>query len=201
MSLLQSYAKISKQLASSVHTGSFNPMLLALKTSSDKLTTIHSTAQTKFNELLKELEKYSVELHKKQKILKDEESATGEVVKSLQETTLNLQKSKELYKVRAAELEKLKREAQSPSSKELEKSETKFRKCQEDYKTLCDKYQTVRDDFEKKMQTSCKHFQQAETLFLTKMVDIVHHFHDLIDRNHIDVGKVAVLFRPSWTFQ
>ena len=188
MCFFQSYAKISKQLGSSVHMGSFSPMLVALKNSSDKLSTIHSTAQTKVNELLKELEKYSVDLHKKQKILKDEESSTSEVVKSLQETTVNLQKSKELYKVRAGELEKLKRE--SPTSKELEKAETKFRKCQEDYKILCDKYQTVRDDFEKKMQTSCKHFQQAETLFLTKMVDIVHNFHDLIDRNHIDVGKV-----------
>ena len=171
--------------------GSFNPMLLALKSSSDKLSGIHSTAQTKINELLKELEKFSVDLHKKQKILKDEESPTGEVVKSLQDTTVNLQKSKELYKVRASELEKLKRESLSVSPKELEKAETIFRKSQEDYKSLCDKYHNVRDDFEKKMLTSCKHFQQSETLFLTQMVDIVHSFHDLIDRNHNDVGKVS----------
>ena len=168
--------------------GSFSPMLLALKTSSDKLSAIHSGGQAKINELLKELEKFSVELHKKQKIIKDEESPTSEVVKSLQEITVNLQKSKELYKVRGAELEKLKRD--SPSPKELEKAETKFRKSQEDYKALCDKYHTVRDDFEKKMMTSCKHFQQGETLFLTQMVDIVHSFHDLIDRNHNEVGKV-----------
>lgn len=186
----KSYAKISKQLGSSVHMGSFNPMLLALKSSSEKLSAIHSTAQTKINELLKDLEKFSVELHKKQKILKDEESPTSEVVKSLQDTTVNLQKSKELYKVRASELEKIKRESLSVSPKELEKAETKFRKSQEDYKTLCEKYHNVRDDFEKKMLTSCKHFQQAETLFLTQMVDIVHSFHDLIDRNHNDVGKV-----------
>ena len=168
--------------------GSFSPMLAALKTSSEKLSVIHSGGQAKINELLKELEKYSVELHKKQKIMKDEESPTSEVVKSLQEITVNLQKSKELYKARGAELEKLKRD--SPSPKELEKAETKFRKSQEDYKALCDKYHTVRDDFEKKMMTSCKHFQQNETLFLTQMVDIVHSFHDLIDRNHNEVGKV-----------
>ena len=37
-------------------------------------------------------------------------------------------KTKEFYKAKSAELEKLKRE--SPSPKELEKAETKFRKAQ-----------------------------------------------------------------------
>ena len=163
-------------------------MLVALKTASDKLSAIHLGTQTKVNELLKELEKYSVELHKKQKIIKDEESPTSDVVKSLQDTTINLQKSKEFYKTKAAELEKLKKE--SPTPKELEKAETKFKKAQEEYKTLCDKYANVREDFEKKMLSSCKHFQQAETYFLTQMVDFVHSFHELLDCNSNDVGKV-----------
>ena len=117
--MFQSYAKISKQLGSSVQLGSFSPMLTALKTASDKLSAIHLGTQSKINELLKELEKYSVELHKKQKIIKDEESPTSDVVKALQDTTGNLQRSKDSYKVKAAELEKLKRE--SPTPKELEK--------------------------------------------------------------------------------
>ena len=184
----QSYAKISKQLGTSVQLGTFSPILLALKTASDKLSAIHLGTQTKVNELLKELEKYSVELHKKQKMIKDEESPTSDIVKSLQDTTVNLQKSKEFYKVKAAELEKLKRE--SPSPKELEKAETKFRKAQEDYKTLCDKYSNIREDFEKKMTSSCKHFQQSETIFLTQMVDFVHSYHELLDINTNEVGKV-----------
>ena len=40
---------------------------------------------------------------------------------------------------------------------------------QDDYKALCDKYASVREDFEKKMLSSCKHFQQAETLYLTQV--------------------------------
>jgi len=184
----KSYAKISKQLGSSVQLGSFSPMLLALKTATDKLSAIHLATQTKVNELLKELEKYSVELHKKQKIIKDEESPTSDIVKSLQETTSNLQKSKEFYRVKAAELEKLKRE--SPSQKELEKAEAKFRKAQEEYKLLCDKYANIREDFEKKMISSCKHFQQAETYYLTQMVDFAHSFHDVLDCNTNDIGKV-----------
>ena len=44
-----------------------------------------------------------------------------------------LGKTKEFYKAKSAELEKLKRE--SPSPKELEKAETKFRKAQVSRKT------------------------------------------------------------------
>ena len=101
-----------------------------------------------------------------------------------------LGKTKEFYKAKSAELEKLKRE--SPSPKELEKAETKFRKAQvslktgissaldltfqfhqDDYKALCDKYASVREDFEKKMLSSCKHFQQAETLYLTQVRSVI----------------------------
>eukprot|EP00090_Calanus_glacialis_P027285 TRINITY_DN4295_c0_g1_i2.p1 TRINITY_DN4295_c0_g1~~TRINITY_DN4295_c0_g1_i2.p1 ORF type:complete len:1042 (-),score=254.32 TRINITY_DN4295_c0_g1_i2:278-3403(-) len=184
----KAYTKISKQLGSSVQIGSFGPMLLALKTASEKLSTIHLATLAKVSELVKELVKYSDDLHKKHKMLKDEESPTSDVVKSLQETTILLHKSKEFYKAKTSELEKLKRE--NPTPKELEKAESKFRKAQEEYRNLCDKYTNIREDFEKKMMSSCKHFQQNETLYLTQMVDFVHNFHHLLDCNHNDMGKV-----------
>jgi len=184
----KAYTKISKQLGSSVQIGSFGPMLLALKTASEKLSTIHLATLAKVSDLVKELEKYSAELHKKHKMIKDEESPTSDVVKSLQETTILLHKSKEFYKAKTSELEKLKRE--NPTPKELEKAESKFRKAQEEYRNLCDKYTNIREDFEKKMISSCKHFQQSETLYLTQMVDFVHSFHHLLDCNHNDMGKV-----------
>jgi len=184
----KAYTKISKQLGSSVQIGSFGPMLLALKTASEKLSTIHLATLAKVSDLVKELEKYSADLHKKHKMIKDEESPTSDVVKSLQETTIMLHKSKEFYKAKTSELEKLKRE--NPTPKELEKAETKFRKAQEEYRNLCDKYTNIREDFEKKMISSCKHFQQSETLYLTQMVDFVHSFHHLLDCNHNDMGKV-----------
>jgi len=184
----KAYTKISKQLGSSVQIGSFGPMLLALKTASEKLSTIHLATLAKVSDLVKELEKYSADLHKKHKMIKDEESPTSDVVKSLQETTIMLHKSKEFYKAKTSELEKLKRE--NPTPKELEKAESKFRKAQEEYRNLCDKYTNIREDFEKKMISSCKHFQQSETLYLTQMVDFVHSFHHLLDCNHNDMGKV-----------
>ena len=73
-------------------------MLLALKTASEKLSTIHLATLAKVSDLVKELEKYSADLHKKHKMIKDEESPTSDVVKSLQETTIMLHKSKEFYK-------------------------------------------------------------------------------------------------------
>jgi len=184
----KAYTKISKQLGSSVQIGSFGPMLLALKTAFEKLNTIHLATLAKVSDLVKELEKYSAELHKKHKMIKDEESPTSDVVKSLQETTIMLHKSKEFYKAKTSELEKLKKE--NPTPKELEKAEAKFRKAQEEYRNLCDKYTNIREDFEKKMISSCKHFQQNETLYLTQMVDFVHSFHHLLDCNHNDMGKV-----------
>ena len=178
-------------------------MLLALKNASEKLSAIHLATLAKVNELVKELVKYSDDLHKKHKMLKDEESPTSDVVKSLQETTVLLHKSKEFYKAKTSELEKLKRE--NPTPKELEKAETKFRKAQEEYRNLCDKYTNIREDFEKKMMSSCKHFQQNETLYLTQMVDFVHSFHHLIDCNHNDMGKVEpaflLLISDKMTFQ
>jgi len=185
----KAYAKLSKQMsASHDQVGSFGPMLHALETTSKKLATIHSAMLTKVSELVKEIVKYSEDLHKKHKAIKDEESGTSNVVKSLQETTSLLQKSHDFYKAKATELEKVKTENASP--KELEKAESKFRKSQEDYKTLVEKYSSVREDFEKKMASSCKHFQQSETLYLTQMVDFTHSLHELIDNNHNQIGQV-----------
>ena len=70
--------------------------------------------------------------------VKEDESPTLEAVKSIQDTTVLLHKTKEIYKQRCAELEKLKRD--NASSKDLEKAESKFRKAQDDYKSLVDKY-------------------------------------------------------------
>ena len=79
------YLKISKQLGSNTATGSFQPMLAALKASADKLAAIHNSTLSKVehhvvrascdfvsqvNELVKELVRYSEELHKKHKQIK-----------------------------------------------------------------------------------------------------------------------------------
>lgn len=55
---------------------------------------------------------------------------------------------------RGLELDKLKKD--NASQRELEKSEVKFKKAQDDYKILVDKYTTIRNDFDSKMTQACK---------------------------------------------
>lgn len=86
--------------------------------------------------------------------MKEEESSTLEVVQSIQSITVTLQKAKDTCLQRGLELEKLKKD--NASQKELEKAEIKFKKAQDDYKTLVDKYTTIRNDFETKMTQACR---------------------------------------------
>ena len=48
----------------------------------------------------------------------------------------------------------------------MEKAESKVKKAQEDYRNLVDKYSSVLQEFDKKMGTSCKHFQQEQNNYL-----------------------------------
>lgn len=48
----------------------------------------------------------------------------------------------------------MKRDGASP--KELEKAEAKLRKAHDEYRALVEKYNNIREEFEKRMTTSCK---------------------------------------------
>ena len=109
-------------------------------------------------------------------------------MKSIQETTIMLHKTKEIYKQRCAELEKLKRD--NASIKDLEKAESKFRKAQDDYKSLVDKYCLVRDDFERKMTLAAKHFQEVESAHLKQMREFIESYCQIVDNNNNLLGRV-----------
>lgn len=64
----------------------------------------------KVSELVKDVSKYADELHKKHKTVKEDESGTLEAVQAMQNTTLMVQKAKDILKQRGAELEKLSKE-------------------------------------------------------------------------------------------
>ena len=53
----------------------------------------------------------------------------------------------------------------------MEKAESKVKKAQEDYRNLVDKYSSVLQEFDKKMGTSCKHFQQEQNNYLSIYYD------------------------------
>lgn len=77
-----------------------------------------------------------------------------EVVQSIQSITVTLHKAKDMRMQKGLELEKLRKD--NASQKELEKAEIKFKKAQDDYKTLVDKYMVIRNDFQTKMTQACR---------------------------------------------
>lgn len=177
--------------------GTFTPLLLAFKVATEKLSGIHNQWSLKLNDLLRDVLKYNDEQQKKHKQVKDEESGTLDSVKSIQDTTNLLQKAKELYKQRCLELEKLKRD--NASVKELEKAESKFRKAQDDYKSLVDKYTQIREDFERKMTLAAKHFQEVESTHLKQMREFIENYCQIVDNNNNLLGRVYQEFQIQLT--
>ena len=183
--------KIANKLTPATVTnncGTFTPLIMAIKVATEKLTGIHNQWSLKLNDLLREVSKYNDEQHKKHKVIKDEESPTLDAVKSIQDTTALLQKAKEVYKQRCLEVEKMKRD--NASVKDLEKAESKFRKAQDDYKGLVDKYTQIRDDFERKMTLAAKHFQEVESAHLRQMREFVETYCQIVDNNNNLLGRV-----------
>ena len=86
--------------------------------------------------------------------VKEEESSTMDIVQSIQNVTVSLQKARDMCLQRALELEKLKKD--NASQRELEKAEVKFKKAQDDYKTFVEKYSIIRNDFESKISQACR---------------------------------------------
>lgn len=113
----------------------------------------------------------------------------------MQNVTLNVQKSKDVYNQRFLELERLKKE--NASTKELEKAEQKLKKAQEDYKNFIDKYSAIKEDFEKKMSVSVKNFQDLEVSHLVNMKKFLNSFADIVEWTHEEVGKVHKEFRQQ----
>nr|CAD7403882.1 unnamed protein product [Timema cristinae] len=185
--------KLAKQTGGVCLQGTFAPVWGMLRSSAEKLSNIHLQMVHKVTELVKEVSKYADELHKKHKMVKDEESGTLEVVQAIQTTFVTLQKAKDSYTQKGLEFDKLKKE--NASSKDLEKAETKLKKAQEDYKNLVDKYSIIKEDFEKKMSQACKHFQDVEEAHLNQMREFLNTYAEVLQSNHDLIGQVHIEFK------
>ncbi|XP_044741543.1 F-BAR domain only protein 2 isoform X2 [Chrysoperla carnea] len=185
--------KLAKQAGSSCNQGTFAPVWQVLKASSERLATLHMQMFQKVSELVKDVSKYADDLQKKYKVVKENESSTLEVVQSIQSTTLILQKAKDLYVQKSLELERLRRE--NGSAKDIEKAESKLKKCHDDYKALVDKYLTVKTEFEQKMTLTCRHFQDIEEAHLKQMKDFLNSYSEVMQSNHDLVGQVHSDFK------
>lgn len=113
----------------------------------------------------------------------------------MQNVTLNVQKSKDVYLQRGLELEKLKKE--NASAKDIEKADQKLKKAQEDYKNFVDKYSTTKEHFEKKMSVTCKNFQDLEVSHLGHMKDFLNSYAEVVEWTHEQMGLVHKEFRQQ----
>lgn len=153
-------SKLMSKLAHKAGTGctmvnsTFAPVWTVLKTSAEKLSTLHLQMVQKLSELVKDVAKYADELHKKHKTVKEEEAQTLECVKAVQASTIEVQKAREFYCNKVQELEKLRKE--HASQKDIEKLELKLRKLQDDYKLLLEKHSPIKNEFERRMTHTCK---------------------------------------------
>ncbi|XP_046682070.1 F-BAR domain only protein 2-like isoform X2 [Homalodisca vitripennis] len=185
--------KLAKQAGSGCVHGTFAPVWQALRTTAEKLSSLHLQMVQKITDLVKEVTKYADELHKKHKTVKEEECGTLEVAQAIQSTSVTLQKAKDTYVQRGIELDKLKKD--NASAKELEKAEIKLKKAQEEYKSLVEKYGTIKEEFEKKMSLACQHFQKIEEAHLKQMKDFLNTYAELVENNHDLIGREYIEFK------
>ncbi|XP_043493056.1 F-BAR domain only protein 2 isoform X5 [Polistes fuscatus] len=187
-------SKVAKQASNSSSTqGTFAPVWAALRGAAEKLAGLHLQMAQRVAELIKDVSKYADELHKKHKAVKEEESSTLETVQNIQAITVTLHKAKDLCTQKGNELEKLKKD--NASQRELEKAEAKFKKAQDDCKTLVEKYTLIRNDFETKMTQACRRFQDVEEAHLKQMKEFLNAYADVLQLNHEQVGQVHVDFK------
>ncbi|XP_039970385.1 F-BAR domain only protein 2 isoform X1 [Bactrocera tryoni] len=193
-------SKLMAKLAHKASTGTLNstfaPVWTILRTSAEKLSTLHLQMVQKLTELVKDVAKYADELHKKHKTVKEEESHTLESVQAMQTSTAAVQKLRDLYASKVLELEKLRKD--NASQKDIEKVETKLRKLQDEYKALLDKHNPIKNDFERRMTQTCKRFQEIEEVHLRQMKEFLSTFLEMLQNNHDMVGQVHSDFKRQF---
>ncbi|VDM00551.1 unnamed protein product [Schistocephalus solidus] len=152
------WAKLSKQISNYATVGSFKPCWNIILETLDQMMLVKGAMCSDRLNLMKDVQKYSEELQKKHRQLRENEAGTQEVVHAFQAATTQLQKAKDLYHTRYTEYERI-RLNESHSAKEKEKAEGKLKKAQDDYKYSVEKYNNLRTQFVEKMRVSCAHFQ------------------------------------------
>ncbi|KQS39392.1 F-BAR domain only protein 2 isoform X2 [Drosophila erecta] len=191
-------SKMMSKLAHKAGTlnSTFAPVWTILRTSAEKLSTLHLQMVQKLTELVKDVAKYADELHKKHKSVKEEESQTLECVQAIQTSTVAVQKLRDLYASKVQELEKLRKD--NGSHKDAEKLESKLKKLQEEYKALLDKHNPIKNEFERRMTQTCKRFQEIEEVHLRQMKEFLSTYLEMLQNNHDMVGQVHSDFKRQF---
>ncbi|CAH8491661.1 unnamed protein product [Heterobilharzia americana] len=185
--------KLSKQAGSYNTTSSFKPCWSLLKQLIDQISQVHLNIAQERQNLSRDVQKYLEEQHKRQKLIKDTEASTQEVVHAFQITSMQLQKAKEAYHSRYNEYERAMR-LESGSSREQEKLEVKLKKAQDEYKYSVEKYNNLRNQFVSKMHISCAQFEEIEAAHLEQMREFLHRYASVWSVTGDALGKLHSQF-------
>ncbi|XP_061093920.1 f-BAR domain only protein 1 isoform X1 [Conger conger] len=191
----KSMNKLAKMAGNGSTLGTFAPMWDVFRVSSDKLALCHLELTKKMSDLIRDINKYGEEQVKVHRKTKEEQGGTVEAVQALQVQSGHLQKSREAYHGKCAELERLQREG--APQKELEKMEMKVKKAGESFGACVEKYNRVGGDFELKMCDSAQKFQDIEETHLRQMKQLIKAYSHSIEDTHVQVGQVHEEFKQN----
>uniref|UniRef100_A0A3P9CU90 FCH and mu domain containing endocytic adaptor 1 n=1 Tax=Maylandia zebra TaxID=106582 RepID=A0A3P9CU90_9CICH len=191
----KSMSKLAKMASNGSPQGTFAPMWDVFRVSSDKLALCHLELMKKFNDLIRDINKYADEQVKIHRKTKEEMVGTVEAVQVLQVQSGQLQKSKEGYHAKCLELDRLRKEG--GPQKELEKAELKSKKAAESFALCIEKYNRVGGEFEQKMSESAQKFQEIEEAHLRQMKQLIKGYSHSIEDTHVQVGQVHEEFKQN----
>ncbi|KAK0395571.1 hypothetical protein QR680_001338 [Steinernema hermaphroditum] len=176
--------------------GSFANSWRVTKGTMELMVDIQTSLLKNLSDLGKDLTKYHSDLAKSRKLAKQQDVV--DAVNIMQTTTTCLQKAKETYTQRCAELEKLHRE--SASQKEISKCEAKVIKARDEYKQYVEKHAKVRENFEEKMMKAMKSFQVHDEAHLIQVRNFFTHFTRSIEDGYSAAAQVSAQYREAMQF-
>ena len=185
-SIEDTYSKLLTKLSAQVNrfstNGTFYPAWSPIKELNERLANAHTQIVHQIRDIIKETKRYHEDLNKKMKRILDNESQTQASVQSFLEISQALNKTKEQYHTCALELEKQKR-AENTNVQKLEK---KVKQAYDEYKLNVDKYNSLRNDYERKFNDSSTHLQLGEELHLKQIKQLIDSYTKIfINNNHV----------------
>jgi len=176
ISVEETYAKSLQKVANKCptafgHIGSFEPCWKFVQSSTEKLSNIHFQVVQKLNDVVKALKEYSESQKEKHRQVKDEFGSMSEMVQTMQTLNTSVVKAKEAYQARIQEVEKLRKDCNSTKDiPALDKAEKKVEKSCEEYKSLIEKRESTRNDYEKKFTKTALTFHSLEHEHLSELL-------------------------------
>lgn len=161
----RSLTRLQSQVIKVQHVGTFTPIWSLMREFFDKTTTAHLTVANAYQELLRDIHNYQEIFPKKAKahIQKDSDiSKTADLIAQLNHASAVVNKAKEQYHLLTLDYERARRAGSTSNSnlsaasdttfstRQIERLEKKHRQAQEEYKLAIEKYNAVRDDYEKR---------------------------------------------------